>query len=184
LTTIAPTGSISIIAKTSSGIEPLFAVSFVRNVMGTQFFEVNHLFEKIAKEVGFYSTKLLTQIAKTGSVKGIKEIPSDIQRLFDTALDVAPEWHVKMQAAFQKYTDNAVAKTVNLPFEATLEDVRKIFMLAYSLKCKGITVYRYGSKKEQVLYVGQSESKPAQNEKYVIADSEYGGGCPSGECPL
>ena len=184
LTTIAPTGSISIIAKTSSGIEPLFAVSFVRNVMGTQFFEVNHLFEKIAKEGGFYSTKLLTQIAKTGSVKGIKEISSDIQRLFDTALDVAPEWHVKMQAAFQKYTDNAVAKTVNLLFEATLEDVRKIFMLAYSLKCKGITVYRYGSKKEQVLYVGQSESKPAQNEKYVIADSEYGGGCPSGECPL
>lgn len=184
LTTIAPTGSISIIAKTSSGIEPLFAVSFVRNVMGTQFFEVNHLFEKIAKERGFYSTKLLTQIAKTGSVKGIKEVSSDIQRLFDTALDVAPEWHVKMQAAFQKYTDNAVAKTVNLLFEATLEDVRKIFMLAYSLKCKGITVYRYGSKKEQVLYVGQSESKPAQNEKYVIADSEYGGGCPSGECPL
>ncbi len=162
LTTIAPTGSISIIANASSGIEPLFAVSFVRNVMGTQLFEVNQLFEKIAKERGFYSTELLTLIAKTGSVKGVKEVPEDVQRIFVTALDIAPEWHVKMQAAFQKYTDNAVAKTVNLPHEATLEDVRKIFMLAYELKCKGVTVYRYGSKREQVLYVG----------------------CPSGVCPL
>jgi ribonucleoside-diphosphate reductase alpha chain len=185
LTTIAPTGSISIIANTSSGIEPLFAVSFVRNVMGTQLFEVNPIFERIAKERGFYSTELLTLIAKTGSVKGVRGVPEDVQRLFVTALDIAPEWHVKMQAAFQKHTDNAVAKTVNLPHEATLEDVRKVFMLAHDLKCKGITVYRYGSKREQVLYVGQAESTPSvPSGKYVTADSEYAGGCPSGVCPL
>jgi ribonucleoside-diphosphate reductase alpha chain len=184
LTTIAPTGTISIIASASSGIEPLFAVSFVRNVMGTQLFEVNHIFERIARERGFYSMELLTLIAKSGSVKGIKEVPTDVQRLFLTALDVAPEWHVKMQAAFQKHTDNAVSKTVNLPQEATLEDVRKIFMLAYNLKCKGITVYRYGSKKEQVLYVGQTQSATVPSENYVTADSEYSGGCPSGVCPL
>jgi len=184
LTTIAPTGSISIIANASSGIEPLFAVSFVRNVMGTQLFEVNHVFERMAKGRGFYSTELLTLIAKSGSVKGIKEVPIDAQRLFVTALDVAPEWHVKMQAAFQKHTDNAVSKTVNLANEATLEDVRKIFMLAHDLKCKGITVYRYGSKKEQVLYVGQAQSATVPSEKYVTADSEYAGGCPSGVCPL
>jgi len=184
LTTIAPTGSISIIANASSGIEPLFAVSFVRNVMGTQLFEVNHIFERMAKERGFYSTELLTLIAKSGSVKDVKEVPIDVRRLFVTALDIAPEWHVKMQAAFQKYTDNAVAKTENLPYGATLEDVRKIFMLAHSLKCKGITVYRYGSKREQVLYVGQARSTLAPSEKYVTADSEYAGGCPSGVCPL
>ncbi|MEM1544002.1 MAG: vitamin B12-dependent ribonucleotide reductase, partial [Candidatus Bathyarchaeia archaeon] len=133
VTSIAPTGTISIIAGTSSGIEPLFAVAFVRNVMGTQLFEVNSVFEQIAKERGFYSTELISKIARTGSVQGLSEVPPDVKRIFVTALEIAPEWHVRMQAAFQKYTDNAVSKTVNLPHEATIDDVRRIFMMAWKL---------------------------------------------------
>jgi len=182
LTSIAPTGSISIIGGTTSGIEPLFAVSFVRNVMGTQLFEVNPLFEKAAKERGFYSTELMQRVARNGSPRGIKEIPAGVQRVFVTALDIAPEWHVKMQAAFQKHTDNAVAKTVNLPYEASLEDVRKIFLLAHDLKCKGVTVYRYGSKKEQVLYTSPVSGIKDSGKQFVEVDPEYSGGCPSGVC--
>jgi len=177
VTTIAPTGTISIIAGSSSGIEPLFAVSFMRNVLeGTTLFEVNPVFEKIAKERGFYSAELLEKIAKSGSVQNIREIPADIRELFVTALDIKPEWHVRMQAAFQKYTDNAVSKTINLPHNATVEDVRKAYLLAYKLKCKGITVFRYGSKPQQVLYIGP-------HEKHVSAESEYAGGCPFPYCP-
>ncbi|MEM2167293.1 MAG: hypothetical protein QXR74_02875, partial [Candidatus Bathyarchaeia archaeon] len=185
VTSIAPTGTISIIAGTSSGIEPLFAVAFVRNVMGTQLLEINPVFEQIAKERGFYSTDLISKIAKTGSVQGLSEVPSDIRRLFVTALEIAPEWHVRMQAAFQKYTDNAVSKTVNLPHEATIEDVRRIFMMAWKLKCKGITVYRYGSRSEQVLVVGglQTSSTGVSTTPYVQAPGEYAGECPTGVCP-
>ncbi|MBC8520647.1 MAG: ribonucleoside reductase class II, partial [Methanomicrobia archaeon] len=172
VTTIAPTGTISIIAGCSSGIEPLFAVAFIRNVMGGML-EINKLFEEIAKERGFYSKDLITGIAKCGSVQDIKSIPSDVKRVFVTALDIAPEWHVRLQAAFQKYTDNAVSKTVNLPADATWEDVKKVFLLAYNLKCKGITVYRYGSK-EQVLSL---EVPKLMLEEYVCADSEYTGEC-------
>ncbi|MHA1865447.1 MAG: adenosylcobalamin-dependent ribonucleoside-diphosphate reductase [Candidatus Heimdallarchaeaceae archaeon] len=176
VTTIAPTGSISIIAGCSSGIEPLFAISFMRNVLeGTRLFEVNPLFERIAKEKGFYSGKLLEEIAKTGSIQKIKEIPKDIRRIFKTALDIKPEWHVKMQAAFQKHVDNAVSKTINLPNKATKNDVRKAFELAYKLKCKGITVYRYGCKPQQVLYIGRP---------HLTAESEYSGGCPTSICPF
>lgn len=176
VTTIAPTGSISIIAGCSSGIEPLFAISFMRNVLeGTRLFEVNPLFERIAKEKGFYSGRLLEKIAKTGSIQNIKEIPKDIRRIFVTALDINPEWHVKMQAVFQKYVDNAVSKTINLPNKATKNDVKKAFELAYNLKCKGITVYRYGCKPQQVLYFG----KP-----HITAESEYAGGCQSSVCPF
>jgi len=147
----------------------------MRNVLeGTRLFEVNPLFEKIAKEKGFYSGNLLEKIAKTGSVKEIKEIPNNIKRIFVTALDIEPEWHVKMQAAFQKYVDNAVSKTINLPNKATKNDVKKAFELAYRLKCKGITVYRYGCKSQQVLYVG---------EKHLTAEPEYSGGCPKTVCP-
>ncbi len=179
--TVAPTGTISIIANTSSGIEPIFALSFVRNIMGTQLLEVNPVFEKIAKERGFYSTDLLIEISKTGSIKNIPKIPEDIKRVFVTSLDIAPEWHVRMQAAFQKYVDNAVAKTVNLPANATLEDVRKIYMMAYQLKCKGITVYRYGSKTKQVLVIGGLRK---DKEEGIVADSEFSGDCITGECPL
>jgi len=182
VTTIAPTGSISIIAGCSSGIEPIFAISFIRNVLGgTRLFETNPLFEMIAKERGFYSAKLLEEIAKTGSVQKIERAPEDVKRLFVTALDIEPEWHVKMQAAFQKYTDNAVSKTVNLPSEASVEDVRKVFELAWKLKCKGVTVFRYGSKPEQVLYIGEIKTKET---KFVTAESDYSGGCPTKTCPF
>jgi len=186
VTSIAPTGTISIIAGTSSGIEPLFAVAFVRNVMGTQLFEINPVFEQISKERGFYSTELISKIAKTGSVQGLSEIPPDVRRLFVTALEIAPEWHVRMQAAFQKYTDNAVSKTVNLPHEATIDDVKRIFMMAWKLKCKGITVYRYGSKAEQVLVVGGIQAPSASvimsPPPYVQASSDFSGECPRGVC--
>lgn len=182
VTTIAPTGSISIIAGCSSGIEPLFAISFIRNVLnGARLFEINPLFEIIAKERGFYSAKLLEEIARIGSIKENKELPVDVKRIFVTALDISPEWHVKMQAAFRKYTDNAASKTVNLPSEASVEDVRKIFELACSLKCKGITVFRYGSKPEQVLYIGEIKTK---NRKFISAEPEYAGGCPAKTCPF
>jgi len=184
LTTIAPTGTISVIAGTTSGIEPLFAVSFVRNVMeGTKLLEVNVDFEDVAKQRGFHSRELMMMIAKEGSVRSFSEIPEDIRRLFGTALDIDPEWHVRIQAAFQKYVDNAVAKTINLPQDATPEDVREAFLLAYKLKCKGITVYRYGSKREQVLYIGPALGE-RPGEEHVSVDSEYSGGCPAMTCPF
>jgi len=182
VTTIAPTGSVSIIAGCSSGIEPTFAISFIRNVLGgTRLFETNPLFEIIAKKREFYSAKLLEEIAKTGSVQKIDGLPEDIKRLFVTALDIEPEWHVRMQAAFQKYTDNAVSKTVNLPNKAKIEDVRRVFKLAWRLKCKGVTVFRYGSKPEQVLYIGEIKTK---ERRFVTAESEYAGGCPTKTCPF
>ncbi|MCP4666660.1 MAG: vitamin B12-dependent ribonucleotide reductase [Deltaproteobacteria bacterium] len=151
-TTIAPTGTLSIIAGCSSGIEPLFALSFVRRVMDNdELMEVNPYFEAIARERGFYSRELMDTIALEGSIRGIEEIPEDVREVFATAHDVTPEWHVRMQAAFQKYTDNAVSKTVNLPRDATVEDVLKVYNLAYQLGCKGVTIYRDGSKENQVL---------------------------------
>ena len=182
VTTIAPTGSISIIAGCSSGIEPLFAISFIRKVLGgKRLFEINPLFELVAKERGFYNAKLLEEVAKTGSVQKIDGIPEDVKKVFVTALDISPEWHVRMQAAFQKYTDNAVSKTVNLPYEATVEDVRKVFELAWKLKCKGVTVFRYGSKPEQVLYIGEVKT---EKKRFVAAEAEYAGGCPTKTCPF
>ena len=184
LTTVAPTGTISIIANTSSGIEPLFAVSYAREVMeGTTLFEVDPVFEKVARERGFHSQELMMKIAKYGTIQAMEEIPEDVRRVFVTALDIEPAWHVRVQAAFQKHVDNAVSKTVNLPESATLEDVRKVFILAYELGCKGITVYRYGSKKEQVLYVGKPEDRKIIDQP-VTAASEYSGGCPWGYCAL
>ncbi|MEM3666590.1 MAG: vitamin B12-dependent ribonucleotide reductase [Candidatus Bathyarchaeia archaeon] len=182
VTTIAPTGTISIIAGCSSGIEPIFAISFIRNVLGgTRLFETNPLFEITAKERGFYNARLLEEIAKTGSVQKIDGVPDDVKQIFVTALDIEPEWHVKMQAAFQKYTDNAVSKTVNLPTDATVEDVRKVYELAWKLKCKGVTVFRYGSKPEQVLYIGEVKTREAA---FLTAESEYAGGCPTKLCPF
>ncbi len=183
VTTVAPTGTISIIAGCSSGIEPIFAVAFVRDVMeGTRLLEIQPTFEKTSRERGFYSRDLILKIAKTGSIQNLEEIPEDVRRILVTALDIKPEWHVRMQAAFQKYVHNAVSKTVNLPPDATVDDVKKIYWLAYKLKCKGITIYRYGSKKEQVLYVGSLLTKEMATEKHVSAASEYAGGCPTGEC--
>ncbi len=183
VTTVAPTGTISIIAGCSSGIEPIFAVAFVRNVMeGTRLLEVQPTFERVARERGFYSRDLMLRIAKTGSIQDLEEIPREVRRVFVTALDIAPEWHVRMQAAFQKYVDNAVSKTVNLQPDATVDDVRRVYWMAYDLKCKGITVYRYGSREEQVLYVGPLLARELATDKHVSADSEFAGGCPTGEC--
>jgi ribonucleoside-diphosphate reductase alpha chain len=165
-TTIAPTGSLSIIANCSSGVEPLFAVSFVRkNILNdVEMVEVNPLFEEIAKKRGFYSEELMEIIAETGSVQGLEEVPQDVQNIFVTAHDVSPEWHIKMQAAFQMYTDNAVSKTVNFPHSTTKEDVATVFMLAYELGCKGVTVYRDGSRDTQVLNKGSKKDTEKEKE--------------------
>ena len=157
-TTIAPTGTLSIIAGCSSGIEPLFALSFVRTVMDNdRLMEVNPHFAAAAKEGGFYADELMSEIAARGSIHGMENIPPEIRRVYVTAHDVTPEWHIRMQAAFQKYTDNAVSKTVNLPRDATVDDVGKIYNLAYDLQCKGVTIYRDGSKENQVLSFNQKE---------------------------
>ena len=163
LTTIAPTGTISIIAgPCSSGIEPLFAISYYRNVMDNdKLVEVDPLFEDIAKTRGFYSRELMEKIAESGTLAHIDGIPEDVKRIFVTAHDISPEWHVRMQAAFQKYVHNAVSKTVNFSHEATADDVRKSYLLAYELNCKGITVYRDRSREEQVLNINH---KPAASE--------------------
>ena len=122
----------------------------------------------------------MREIAISGSIREIAEIPSPVRRLYVTAFDIEPKWHVKMQAAFQKYVDNAISKTVNLPASATVNDVKEIFLLAYRLKCKGITVYRYGSKKNQVLNITPGPS----GERRITADAEFSGGCLAGECPF
>ncbi|MFA4889373.1 MAG: LAGLIDADG family homing endonuclease, partial [Candidatus Omnitrophota bacterium] len=164
LTTIAPTGTISIIAgPSSSGIEPLFALVYYRNVMDNdKLVEVEPLFEEVAKARGFYKRELMEKIAERPSIQDIKEIPEDVRRVFVTAHDITPEWHVRMQAAFQKYVHNATSKTINFPHEARLEDVRKAYLMAYDLGCKGITIYRDRSREEQVLNVGKVEKKEAQ----------------------
>ena len=158
--TIAPTGTLSIIAGCSSGIEPLFALSFIRNVMDNdKLLEVNPNFKEVANDRRFYSRELMDEIAKRGSIKKIKQIPKDVRKVFVTAHDVSPDWHIRMQAAFQKYTDNAVSKTVNLPRDATVEDVMKVYNLANELGCKGVTIYRDGSKENQVLSFSQKDRR-------------------------
>jgi ribonucleoside-diphosphate reductase alpha chain len=155
LTTIAPAGTISIIAGTSSGIEPIFALAFIRHVLeGKELLEVNPYFEALSKQEGFYSEELMRKIAHSGNIQNLKEVPENIRKLFVTAHDITPEDHIRMQAAFQKYTDNAVSKTVNFPHEATVDDVAKVYKLAYELGCKGVTIYRDRSRTKQVLYKG------------------------------
>ncbi|MEW6675547.1 MAG: vitamin B12-dependent ribonucleotide reductase [Nitrospirota bacterium] len=168
VTTIAPTGTLSIIAGCSSGIEPLFAVSFVRNVMeGTKLIEVNPYFEKIAKERGFWSRELMERIADSGSIQGSDEIPDDVKAVFITAHDITPIEHITMQAAFQKFVDNAVSKTVNFPRNAVPKDVEDVYLLAYKLGCKGVTVYRDGSREEQVLSTGKTKDSSQQTAKII-----------------
>jgi ribonucleoside-diphosphate reductase alpha chain len=155
VTTIAPAGTISIIAGISSGIEPIFALAFIRHVLdGKELLEANPFFEKVAKKEGFYSEDLMRKIAQDGNIQNLQEVPEKIRNLFVTAHDISPEDHIRMQAAFQKFTDNAVSKTVNFPHEATVDDVAKVYHLAYELGCKGVTIYRDRSRTKQVLYKG------------------------------
>jgi ribonucleoside-diphosphate reductase alpha chain len=159
-TTIAPTGTISILAGCSGGIEPLFAISFVRQVLdGERLLDVHPRFVERARREGWYSEELMQRIAERGSVRGMADVPEVVQRLFATAYDVAPGWHVRMQAAFQRHSHNAVSKTINFPRSATVEDVQQAYEEAYRLGCKGVTVYRDGSREEQVLSFGPDERK-------------------------
>jgi len=159
-TTIAPTGSLSIIANCSSGIEPAFALSYKRHILdGEEFMEINPYFEEAAKRGGFYSSDLMKDLAEGKRLKDMSDISSEVKELFVTAHDIEPEWHVKMQAAFQKFTDSAVSKTVNFPHDATREDVARVYMLAYHEGLKGITIYRDGSRDGQVLTVGDGARK-------------------------
>ncbi len=168
VTTIAPTGSISIIAGCSSGIEPIFALAFKRQVAIGQWFEIHHLFEKELKERGLYSEELMEKIVEEGTITHIDEIPEDMKKIYVTAHDIEPEWHLKIQKAFQDYVDNAVSKTVNLRNEATVDDVRKVYLMAYELGLKGITIYRDRSKEVQVLVKGK-EVKEEKEEKRKIS---------------
>lgn len=165
-TTIAPTGSLSIIANCSSGIEPIFALTYVRHILDNEeFIEVNPYFEQVAKRKDFYSEELMRELAEGKKLRDMPDIPEEIRRLFVTAYDISPEWHVRMQAAFQKFTDSAVSKTVNFPNKATPDDVAKVYMLAYHEGLKGITIYRDGSRQSQVLTVGK---KLAQAEGKLV----------------
>ena len=150
-TTIAPTGTLSIIADCSSGIEPLFALAYRRLILDTELHEVNKCFFRLAKERGFYTRELEEKVIARGTLKGMKEVSPDVRRLFRTAHEIKPEDHLEMQASFQKYTDNAVSKTINMPKRATKEDVARTFLLAYEKGLKGITVFRYGSAKKGTL---------------------------------
>ena len=188
VTTIAPTGTISIISGCSSGIEPLFAAAFSHIVGDRHLTFVNPHLEQIARSRGFYTPELMDKVAKQGTLRGLAEVPEDVQRVFVTAHEIAPEWHVQMQAAFQQHTDNGVSKTINLPNSATVEDVARAYRLAYELGCLGITVFRDGCKSEQggqVLHVGTNAGgvganaasvgtsvKAADTEKKLMAEGE------------
>ena len=149
-TTLAPTGTVSIIANCSCGIEPVFSLVFERNVLdGQRLLEVNEVFEQAAREHGFYSDELMDHIATTGSVQDLEQIPDEIKRVFVTAGDITPDWHIRMQAAFQKHCDSSISKTVNFPNSASVDDVRDIFLKAHEYQCKGVTVYRDGCRLNQ-----------------------------------
>jgi len=167
LTTIAPTGTISIIAGCSSGVEPIFALAFIRNVMdNTELPEALPALERVLKERGLYSEGLMKGIAAVGGLHDI-DVPDDLKHVFVTAHDVSPEWHIRMQAAFQEHVDNAVSKTVNFPNSARPEDVERVYLLAYELGVKGVTIYRDGSRQEQVLNIGEVKKKGADGSQTV-----------------
>ncbi len=171
LTSIAPTGTISLIAGTTAGIEPMFAIAYVRNVIGRCLVEVNPCFDRLARDRGLYHQALITEIARRGGVRDYPHLPEEVRAAFPTAAEVTPKWHLRMQAAVQRHVDAAVAKTVNLPADATVDDIRGIYLSAWKAKVKGITVYRYGSRQGQVLsYVGPDQPLPA-------TDATFSGGC-------
>lgn len=174
VTTIAPTGTLSLLASCSSGVEPIFGYVYIRNIMdGTEMIEVNPILREVLEERGLYSDELMKKIAKQGSLEGIEEIPEEIRRVFVSAHEVSPEFHIRMQAAFQRHTDNAVSKTVNFCNSATREEVAEVYKLAFRLGCKGVTIYRDGSRSEQVLNIGKvkkdgQEESPAEGGQAVI----------------
>ncbi len=170
-TTIAPTGTISIIAGCSSGVEPIFALSYERHVMDDDRLpELHPLFARVAAEGGFDTPEVMKEVAASGGVSGVKGVPEEVKRLFVTSHDISPEWHVRMQAAFQKHTDNAVSKTVNFPNHASTEDVAKVYMLSYELGCKGVTIYRDRSRDTQVLNLGKAApASQAQEDRRMPA---------------
>ena len=183
-TTIAPTGTLSILAGCSGGIEPLYAVSFVRQVLdGDRLVDVHPLFVAAARAGGWYSEQLMRRVADRGSVRGMDEVPAEVQRLFATAYDVAPEWHLRMQAAFQRHVHNAVSKTINFPRSATVEQVEAAYRQAYRLGCKGVTVYRDGSRDEQVLSFGET-ARGRRESTVELAKEVEGVPCPECGAPM
>jgi len=173
LTSVAPTGTISLIAGTTSGVEPIFALAYVRHILGRQIPEANPLFERTARDRGFYSPELMTEISRTGTA-GQLAAPEDVRAAFVTALEISPDWHLKMQAAVQRHVDAAVAKTVNLPASATAADVQALYLAAWRAGLKGITVYRYGARPGQVLTLA---SPAGRSGAAVQIDADYSGGC-------
>ncbi len=176
LTSVAPTGTISLIAGTTAGIEPMFAIAFTRAIIGRHLLEVNPCFDRLARDRGFYRDELIAEIAQRGGVRGYPGLPADVRAAFPTAAEISPEWHLRMQAAVQRHVDAAVSKTVNLPATATVDDVRAIYLAAWKAKVKGITVYRYGSREGQVLSYAAPEPVLAR------ADTEFSGGCAGRVC--
>jgi len=178
LTSVAPTGTISLIARTTSGIEPMFALSYVRHVLGREFPETNALFERVARRRGFYSDRLMAEVDRSGTCQQ-PQVPADVRAAFVTALEIPPSWHLRMQAAIQRHVDAAVAKTINLPSEATVADVSAIYLAAWQARVKGITVYRYGARPGQVLSLAAPQGAPGA--AVGIADT-YSGGCAGHAC--
>jgi ribonucleoside-diphosphate reductase alpha chain len=175
LTAVAPTGTISLIAGTTAGIEPMFAVAYIRAVLGSHLLEVNPYFDRLARDHGFYSDELITEIARSGTIRTNPHIPATVRAAFPTALEVTPEWHLRMQAAVQRHVDAAVSKTINLPATSTPDDIEAIYLAAWKAKAKGITVYRYGSREGQVLTLAADSTPP-------YADATFTGGCAAGAC--
>lgn len=184
--TIAPTGTISIIAGCSSGIEPLFGVCYLRNIMsGTKMIELNPMFKDLLIKKNIYNKALITKIFQSGSLQNIKELTKEIKKLFVTSFDIPPKNHLLIQAAFQKHTDNSVSKTINLPKNAIIDQVKEIYLTAYKFKCKGITVYRYGSKEDQVLKFNYKGDKlSSKMDESILVDQEFAGGCLYDKCSL
>lgn len=176
VTSVAPTGTISLIAGTTAGIEPMFAIAFTRAIVGRHLLEVNPCFDRLARDQGFYRDELIAEIAQRGGVRDYPQLPAAVRAAFPTAAEIAPQWHLRMQAAVQRHVDAAVSKTVNLPATATVGDVRSIYLAAWKAKVKGITVYRYGSREAQVLSYAAPEPELAQ------ADTTFSGGCIGRAC--
>lgn len=180
LTSIAPTGTISLIAGTTAGIEPMFAIAYTRDVVGRRLLEINPCFDRLARDRGFYHHDLIAEIAQYGGVRDYPGLPPEVRAAFPTAAEIDPAWHLRMQAAVQRHVDAAVSKTVNLPSDATVDDIHAIYLAAWRAKVKGITVYRYGSRQGQVLsYVG---AFPAAGQTPLSADATFSGGCVGRAC--